>query len=94
MNYDLELEKLKSYLKEHNCKTIVLQFPDGLKVFADKVIDELDKMNQEEGTDVMPIIWFGTCFGACDIPLGLNQFKTDLFVQWGHNVFNRVEGWK
>ncbi|MFT4304325.1 MAG: diphthamide synthesis protein [Candidatus Woesearchaeota archaeon] len=88
MNYDLELDKLKKAIVDNGYKTIVLQFPDGLKPFADKVYDELTDMG------VQPIIWFGSCFGACDIPLGLNQLKTDLFVQWGHNVFNRVEGWE
>lgn len=88
LDYDLEIDKLKNFIKKSKCKTVILQFPDGLKPLSGKVCDEIEKLN------VQPIIWFGTCYGSCDIPLGLDLIKADLFVQWGHNNFSRVKGWK
>ena len=46
-----------------------------------------------ERTKADAIIWMGSCFGACDIPLGIQNLGVDMFVQWGHNMFRRKEGW-
>ena len=44
-------------------------------------------------TPAQVFIWLGDCFGACDIPLGLQQFSIDLVIQWGHNTFIKEVGW-
>ncbi|MCK5044029.1 diphthamide synthesis protein [Candidatus Pacearchaeota archaeon] len=81
-NYCLELEKIISKIKKRKCKLVLLQFPDGLKPYATTIVDYL-----EEKTNAEFLIWMGSCFGACDIPVGLKNLrkKIDLLVQFGHN---------
>ena len=80
--YDLELNKIINQIKKQKAKIVLLQFPDGLKPYATAVVDYLEK-----NTGAEFVIWLGTCFGACDVPVGLEklQLKIDLVVQFGHN---------
>jgi 2-(3-amino-3-carboxypropyl)histidine synthase len=80
--YDLELEKVISNIKKSKAKLVLLQFPDGLKLSATSIVDYL-----QEKTDAEFLIWFGSCFGACDVPVGLEKIKPqiDLIIQFGHN---------
>ena len=80
--YDLELERIISEIKKEKAKLVLLQFPDGLKPWATSVVDFL-----EARTSAKFLIWFGSCYGACDIPAGLEKLKPkiDLVVQFGHN---------
>ena len=73
--YELELGKIVSEIKRQKAKSVLLQFPDGLKPYSTAVVDYL-----EEKTDVMIKIWLGDCFGACDVP----ETSCDLVVQFGH----------
>ena len=87
--YDLEIEKLIKEVNSKNYKKILLQFPDGLKYYAKEVVDEIQK-----NTKALVFIYFGSCYGACDIPIHLEKFKFDLCVQWGHVEFVKdMEGW-
>jgi 2-(3-amino-3-carboxypropyl)histidine synthase len=80
--YDLELNKVVSEIKKKKAKLVLLQFPDGLKPYATCVVDYLS-----EKTNAEFLIWFDTCFGACDTPVGLEKIspKIDLVIQFGHN---------
>ncbi|GBE19663.1 MAG TPA: hypothetical protein ENG87_01085 [Candidatus Pacearchaeota archaeon] len=80
--YDLELNKVISEIKKKRAKLVLLQFADGLKPYATTIVDYL-----ESKTNAEFLIWFGTCFGACDTPVGLERLrpKIDLVVQFGHN---------
>ncbi len=80
--YDLELEKVVSEIKKKKAKLVLLQFPDGLKIYATAVVDYL-----EDKTKAEFLIWFGSCFGACDTPTGLEDIKpkVDMVVQFGHS---------
>ena len=80
--YDLELERIISEIKKGKAKLVLLQFPDGLKPWATKVVDFL-----EAKTSARFLIWFGSCYGACDTPVGLEKLKPkiDLIIQFGHN---------
>ncbi len=80
--YDLELERIIMEIKKQKAKLVLLQFPDGLKPFATSVVDFL-----EARTSAKFLIWFGSCYGACDTPTGLEKLKpkVDLTVQFGHN---------
>lgn len=80
--YDLELEKVIFEIRKNKAKLILLQFPDGLKPYATSIVDWL-----KEKTKAEFIIWFGSCYGACDIPVGLEKIKPkiDLIVQFGHS---------
>ncbi|MCD4760115.1 diphthamide synthesis protein [archaeon] len=82
MKYDLELEDLAKLIKKEKSKRVCLQLPDGLKPEATKVVKELKaKVNCEF------VIWSGSCWGACDTPLGLKDLKFDLLVQFGHSAW-------
>ena len=80
--YDLELERVVSEIKKSRANLVLLQFPDGLKPYATAVVDFL-----ESKTNAEFLIWFETCYGACDTPVGLEKIKPkiDLIIQFGHN---------
>jgi len=84
--YDLELDRIVSEIKGRKAKQILLQLPDGLKNKANEMVDYV-----EENTDSQVFIWFGDCFGECDIPLNTNLLNIDLIIQLGHNRFNKAE---
>ncbi len=84
--YDLELERAIAHIKGKKAKLVCIQLPDGLKQYAQEIVDTLEK-----NTGAQIIIWLGECYGACDIPLGLEQLKIDLMIQWGHNLFHKQE---
>jgi len=87
-SYNLEIERIIRKIKEKKAKYVLLQLPDGLKPEAEKIVQEIQK-----NTNAISFIWLGDCFGACDIPLGLQQFQIDLIVQFGHNTFIKEFGW-
>lgn len=80
--YNLELNRIVSEINKKKAKLVLLQFPDGLKQYATAVVDFL-----EDKTKAEFLIWFGTCYGACDTPVGLEEIKPkiDLRIQFGHN---------
>ena len=82
--YDLELEKVLKEIKKSNAKFVLLQFPDGLKQFAATIVDYF---REELKNKVEFLIWMGSCYGACDTPVGLENLKPkiDLVIQFGHN---------
>ena len=73
--YKLELKKLAGIIKKRKAKTVLLQFPDGLKPSALEIAGYLQA---ETGSEIK--IWMDSCFGACDVP----ETKNDLVVQFGH----------
>lgn len=82
--YDLELKKIISEIKKTKAKLVLLQFPEGLKPYATSVVDCL-KENSGKNTEFL--IWLGSCYGACDTPVGLEKVKPkiDLIIQFGHS---------
>lgn len=80
--YDIDFEKVINQIKKEKAKLVLLQFPDGLKQYATAIVDYL-----EEKTTAEFIIWMGSCYGACDTPVGLEKInpKIDLVIQFGHN---------
>lgn len=80
--YKLELEKIISEIGKSKSKLVLLQFPDGLKPYATVIVDYL-----REKTNAEFLIWFGSCYGACDVPVLGKELgkKIDLVVQFGHN---------
>lgn len=86
--YDLELEKVISKIKNDKMQTVCLQLPDGLKPQAGKITEQI-----EQDTSARVLIWLGSCFGSCDVPLGLEKLGVDLVISWGHNKFQKTEGW-
>ena len=80
MQYDLELDKVEAKIKAENAKIVCIQLPEGLRPNAKEIVQELEKR-----TAAKVIIWLGSCWGACDLPLEVNRLGVDLLVQWGHS---------
>jgi len=74
--YHLELDRVTKEIKTKKTKTVLLQFPDGLKMYSGEISDFI-----EEKTGIKPQIWLGSCFGACDLP----KVEVDLLIQFGHS---------
>ncbi len=86
--YNPEVEKVIAKIKGSKAKTVCVQLPDGMKPYAKDITDMI-----EDETSARVLIWLGSNFGACDIPLGLNCLGVDLLISWGHNKFNKKVGW-
>ena len=78
--YNLELDKITKTIQKQKAKQVLLQFPEGMKPYATTIAD-----NIEGKTKTQCFIWLGTCFGACDIPLEVENLKIDLIIQFGHS---------
>ncbi len=76
--YNLELNKIIKEIKSKKPKSVLLQFPDGMKQYATLIVDYLEKK-----TNTQFKIYLGSCFGACDVP----ETDADLVVQFGHGAW-------
>ena len=65
---------------------------DGTKPFPNKAL-EIQKY-LESNTKARVLVWLGSCFGACDVPLELKELNIDLLVQFGHNDFGYEHLWR
>jgi len=84
-NYDLELSKAVEEIKKKNAKLVCIQLPDGLKPKAKEIQEYI-----EENTDASVVIWLGSCWGGCDVPLSVEKLGVDLLIQWGHSHYIRA----
>ncbi len=82
LNYDLELERAVELIKNNNAKLVCVQLPDGFKQYAGEI-----QLDLESKTDAKIVIWLGSCFGACDIPVHIETLGVDLLLQWGHSEY-------
>jgi len=88
-SYELEEEKIIAHIKKKGKKLVMLQLPDGLKREAEHLVPRIEK-----ATGATVLLWFGTNFGACDLPVSVRTLGVDLVVAFGHNVYVKdVEGW-
>lgn len=87
IEYDLELPKIVGDIKSiPKSKTkVCLQFPDGLKAHATRVVAEL----QKELPNTEFVIWAGSNFGGCDYPWYIKDLGFDLLINFGHSVFKK-----
>jgi 2-(3-amino-3-carboxypropyl)histidine synthase len=77
-HFDFDLEAVFEAVKDKNCITVGLQFPEGLKRKALKIAREI-----EEKTNAKVVISGNPCFGACDIDTVLSG-KVDVLFHFGH----------
>ncbi len=91
LDYDLELDKVAAEIAKLKGKSpkVCLQLPDGLKMYADEIVDELKHKLKDNSKEVQIYIWAGSNFGACDIPIQLKGLDFDLVVNFGHVVFRK-----
>lgn len=76
--FDFELERVFKTIRERNCKSVGLQFPEGLKRQAIGIAGII-----EDKTGAKAIISGNPCFGACDIDTVLAG-NVDLLFHFGH----------
>ena len=84
-SYNLELEKAVEEIKKAKAKLVCIQLPDGLKPKAKEIQQHI-----ERHTNVSVVIWLGSCWGGCDIPLAVEKLGADLIIQWGHSEYIRA----
>ncbi len=78
--YNLELERVVQQINKKKAKLVCLQLPDGLKPKATEISQFI-----ENSTKAKCVIWLGSCFGACDLPQGIENLDIDMFIQFGHS---------
>jgi len=84
--FDFEEEKLKREIMRLEAKTVLLQFPEGLKPEAMRLAKTIQKL----GT--LPIISGDPCYGACDLALqDAETLGADLIVHFGHTKLIKHE---
>jgi 2-(3-amino-3-carboxypropyl)histidine synthase len=80
--YDLEVDRIIETIKNKSYKKICLQLPDGLKIHALNITDRI-----RDATGVEVIIWAGSNFGACDLPLEVSKLGVDALFHFGHSCW-------
>ena len=80
MDYDLELKRVVGKINKEKAKIVCIQLPDGLKPKAKLIQNEI-----QSKTKAKVLIWAGSCFGSCDIPLEVKKLGVDLLIQFGHS---------
>ncbi len=80
MFYDLELERISGYIRDHKNKRVGVQLPPGLKKCWIKIRDTIEEAGAEG-------LLVGTsCYGACDVADQLaKQAGCDLLLHFGHS---------
>lgn len=78
--YDIKVNEIVKKIKEEKVKNVLLQFPEGLKPYSIVLVDEI----RSKTKNVNVMIWFDSCFGACDIPIETERLGIDLIIQFGH----------
>jgi len=84
-DYDLELNRAVEEINKSNAKLVCIQLPDGLKPKAKEIQQFI-----EHNTSAKVVIWLGSCWGGCDIPISVQKLGIDLLIQWGHSEYIRV----
>ena len=86
--FKLDEEKVIDFIRKEGCKKVLLQLPDGLKINSGDLV-----ANLERKTGATFFIWFGSNFGACDLPVSLKSLDVDLIVGFGHNAYMKAVEW-
>jgi 2-(3-amino-3-carboxypropyl)histidine synthase len=78
-NYQLQIDEIIAKIKDIKAKTVGLQFPEGLKIYATQVARQI-----ENQTNATVFISGDPCFGACDVSDGDMKGLVDLLIHFGH----------
>ena len=79
-NYNINLEKAVTEIKEKKYSKILLQLPEGLKIYAPDFVNFI-----ESKTDAEIIVYADPCFGACDLVCtDIKESGVDFIIQIGH----------
>ena len=80
LEFDIEMDKAVEKIRKNNYKKVCIQLPDGMKPHANRIAEELNSL-----TGAQVLIWAGSCYGACDVPLHVDKLGVDILIQWGHS---------
>jgi len=89
MEFDFDLDRIVDRINKEKPKLVCIQLSDGLKPRALEIQKYL-----ESKTKARILIWLGSCFGACDVPIELKELNIDLLIQFGHNDFGYEHLWR
>jgi len=81
--YDVNIDNIVKNIKKAGAKKVLIQLPEGLKPYAEVIVDEIEKKAK-----CQVFIWLDSCYGACDIPVEVEKLGIDLIVQFGHSNWN------
>lgn len=81
--YNLEIERILKKIEESSPKRVCVQLPDGLKPNAKEIVDAINA----KFPDVRVLIWSGSNFGACDLPMDVKRLNVDLLIHVGHSAW-------
>ncbi len=85
--YSIELEETIEKIKEKNYNTIVLQIPEGLKIYVSQIVEHL-----ENKTNSNVIVIADPCFGACDLPNhALKNLNVQYVISIGHTPIHNIQ---
>lgn len=83
IDYNYKIDDIVAKIEELDAKNIILQFPEGLKMDATEVANEID---EKTPTDVNILIDADACFGACDLADHKVNGHMDLVVHFAHTT--------
>ena len=84
MSYDFKEEFIAEEIKKRNAKKVLLQFPEGLKIFSTQIVQKLQT--------ILPYVDFVISsdpnWGACDIAEDeARNLNADLIIHFGHTPY-------
>ena len=86
--HDFELDDLVAKIKENDHRLVALQVPEGLKMQALEMMDEI-----ETETSARVVLSADPCYGACDLVHDkMQNIGVELVAHMGHSQMNIDSG--
>ena len=88
--YDFHFDDIAKFVTRKGARTVVLQMPEGLKVYAQRIVTEVENRTRAKCLNLTD-----PCYGACDVYSDFRHLG-DVLVHIGHadipsmNVSDRV----
>ena len=82
--WDFDEQAVVEAVRKHQARKVLLQFPDGIKMHALTIRKKL--LSDADVDEVL--VWAGSNFGACDLPLEARSVGVDLVIHFGHAPWN------
>ena len=79
MLFDLQIEKIESWIRDRGFSSVALQLPEGLKLRATELSDSIFK-----DTGAKVVILGYPCYGACDLFVDYKKYADGL-IHFGHS---------
>ncbi|GIM17106.1 hypothetical protein Vretimale_19640 [Volvox reticuliferus] len=87
-NYNFEIHKTVWRLRQAGARTVALQFPEGLQMYACAIADILETFAGVEHTLVMGDVTYGAC---CIDDFSASALGADFLVHYGHSCLVPVD---